>query len=174
MLGRWAPWYRGLEAGEPQSYGDTTTYGLAAEFLADCKSVADWGTGKGYFQTLRPDAIGVDGTDTPFADVVADLRTYRRKVGGILLRHVLEHNEDWREIMDNAAWSANAKLCIVLFTPLSDVTHEIARAPDIDVPDISFRLSDITERLAGFAVGFTEHDTVTQYGREVVIRAVRT
>jgi hypothetical protein len=172
MTGAWAPWYEGLT--EPQAYGDLLTYEVAAAFLADCATVADWGTGKGWFKTLRPDAIGVDGTASPFADVVTDLTEYREPSDGILLRHVLEHNYRWDVILSNAAECAQQKLCVVLFTPCGDVTREIAFTEQLGVPDMSFALSDIFGFLAEFSETRTRHlRTNTQYGTETVILATR-
>lgn len=171
MKNKWAGWYAGVD--EPQAYGETTTYELAAEFLSDCATVEDWGTGKGWFKTLRSDAIGVDGTDSPFADVVADLRFYRTDADGILLRHVLEHNYDWADILSNAASSARRKLCIVLFTPCGPETREIAFTEEVGVPDMSFNVSDITDRLGAFTVDVSMLSTNTQYGQETMLQATR-
>lgn len=170
-VGRWAQWYHGLQ--EPEPYGDTRSYYVAGAFLKDCEVVADWGCGKGFFKTVRPDCVGVDGTLTAFSDVVADLTRYVHFTDGVLLRHVLEHNYDWPSILNNAISSAQYKLCIVLFTPMSDQTHVITVNPDIDVPDIGFRLEDITGPLgdSGAEVKISHFASATQYGEETVVMA---
>jgi hypothetical protein len=175
-LGKWDQWYAGLEDGEPQAYGDVFSYALAADFLQDCASVEDWGCGKGWFRTLMkggPEYTGIDGSKTPFADVVADLTEYLSNPDGILIRHVLEHNYQWQEILANAVQSARKKLCIILFTPCSAETHEIAYTEDVGVPDISFDLRDILDRMGGFEVESERIVTATQYGEETIIRGVR-
>lgn len=175
-VGAWDRWYAGLQADDPQPYGDSFSYALAADFLQDCSSVEDWGCGKGWFRTLLqggPKYIGIDGSQTPFADVVADLTEYLSNPDGILIRHVLEHNYQWADILANAVQSARRKLCIVLFTPCSPETHEIAFTEDVGVPDLSFDLADICDRMGGFDVETERIVTATQYGEETIIRGVR-
>lgn len=166
-LGKWDRWYAGLT--EPQPYGDTPTYEMGAEFLAPCEMVEDWGCGKGWFRRFRRDGYsGVDGSWSPFADVVADLVTYRSSVPGVFMRHVLEHNYDWAAILDNAVASFTERMVLVTFTPFSDRTHEITFAPDPGVPDMSFRLSDLTDRFGDATWRCEELQTATQYGVEAI------
>src|SRR3954447_20891825 len=104
-LGKWDTWYAGLS--EPEPYGDVMSYRLAAEWLASCASIADWGCGKGAFRGFV-DAdryVGFDGSSTPFADRVVDLTDFGYASDGILLRHVIEHDYEWRKILHNAAAS---------------------------------------------------------------------
>ena len=175
-VGLWDRWYAsGLD--EPQPYGDTVTYELGAAWLADCAMVEDWGCGKGWLRTLVPPERyrGVDGSQTPFADVVADLVDYRSRVPGIFIRHVLEHNRDWAAILDNALASAQQRLFVALFTPLVEHTGPIAYADDPGVPDIAFRLADLTDRIeaAGFEWTAQTLVTKTQYKQETVLRCQR-
>lgn len=167
----WDAWYVGLL--EPEPYGDTRSYGLAEKFLSDCETVQDWGCGKGWFKTLRPDAVGVDGTQTPFSDVVTDLRSYICWTDGVLLRHVLEHNYDWAQILLNAVNSAQHKLCIILFTPLGEETKEIAFTEQLGVPDLSFALSDLLAYLEDFSVEMSGFPSATQYGQETILYCTR-
>src|SRR6266436_238664 len=139
-VGKWDRWYEGLQD-SPSSFrfADTITYELGAKFLQDCAVVEDWGVGAGGFKRYRPDAIGIDGSKTPFADKIADLVSYRSHVDGIFMRHVLEHNYGWRRILENALHSAK-KICVVLFVPFSKgETIKLAdNAPHgVDVPDLS-------------------------------------
>src|SRR5262249_21544228 len=99
-------------------FADTATYRLGAKFLEDCAVVEDWGVGAGGFKRYRPDAIGIDGSKTPFADKIVDLVSYRSNVDGIFIRHVLEHNYDWPRILDNPLHSAK-KVCVLFFVPFS-------------------------------------------------------
>ena len=175
-LGRWDRVYAtGLD--EPQPYGDTLTYELGAEWLAGCALIEDWGCGKGWMRNLiQPDRYrGIDGSLTPFADVVVDLADYRSDVPGVFIRHVLEHDERWPAILDNALASATERLFVALFTPLVEQTGPIAHNDLIGVPDISFRLADLTDRItaAGFGWSAERLQTATQYGSETVLRCER-
>jgi len=160
---------------EPEPYGDTTTYQLGADWLADCPLVEDWGCGKGWLRTFIPaDRYrGIDGSVSLFVDEVADLAVYRSEVAGVFIRHVLEHDYRWPAILDNAAASAQERLVVILFTPPADTTHEIAYAADPGVPDIAFCLEDLTDRLEGFTWNTAQYETATQYGIETVILAER-
>lgn len=172
LIGRWASWYQGLQ--EPQAYGEETSYHLAAEFLDDCETVQDWGCGKGFFRTIcRGQYLGIDGTKTPFCDVVADLTEFRSEADGVLLRHVIEHNYGWPMILESAAATARRKICIVLFTPVVEETREIAFTEPLGVPDISFAIKDVAVHLRAFDLEHERIETVTQYGEETIIRAVR-
>lgn len=176
-LHKWDHWYSGLCVSEPQAYGDTTTYHLAADWLGDMQ-VEDWGCGKGFFRTLIPSHFytGVDGSSTPFADKIVDLCSYRSHVEGILLRHVLEHNDNWTEILANALVSATERIVLILFTPMTDVTTVICRPDDIDVPDISFSHFELMSHVepAGWTATWADHQTATQYGVERVYLLERT
>ena len=101
--GKWEALYRTFS--EQRPYGDTTTYEMAANLFAGLKTVEDWGCGLGWFKRHLDPAIrykGVDGSHSPWADEVTDLTKYRSRAEGILLRHVLEHNDAWRAVLTNA------------------------------------------------------------------------
>jgi hypothetical protein len=167
-LNEWDGHYATLT--QPEAYGGDASYRLAAEWVKDCQSVEDWGCGKGWLRSMvDPKAyIGVDGSRTPFADVIADLTTYRSQCEGLVLRHVLEHSRDWVKILDNAVASFTKRLCIVLFTPLADQTTVLRTEPDYgDVPVISFRLTDLLDRLGDETV------KIRVVGDETVIRYAR-
>lgn len=153
-VGKWDAWYRDLvpEKIGAFRYGDTVTYRMASAFMADVGEVEDWGCGAGGFKRFyHGKYIGVDGSKTPFADRIVDLCNYTSPVEGIVMRHVLEHNYRWQEILDGAVRSFTRKFCLILFTPFSESTREIAhnRAHGVDVPDLSFSRADIEARLAG-------------------------
>lgn len=106
------PAVRGIAVDDPAApgYGSIESYRLAAVFLEDCKEVEDWGCGFGTLGRfcLSPKYTGLDGSESPAAKAVIDLRTYTSDVDGILLRHVLEHNPTgWRQILVNALGSKN-------------------------------------------------------------------
>jgi len=58
-------------------------------------------------------------------------------------------------------------MCLVLFTPMSDETREIAWNEEIGVPDISFRHEDIVEAFGpGVRYTFEDIKSDTGYGGE--------
>lgn len=166
VVGAWDSQYQHLT--ERQPYGSAATYEVARAFLHDCETVEDWGCGMGWFKMLRPDARGIDGSCTPFADEIADLTTYTSAVDGILLRHVLDHNYAWEAILGNAIASARRKIVVVLFLPTVPET----RTTRVDgylypgVPDIAFRLSDVTDYF-----GLLWDVRTARFGEETVITA---
>ncbi len=152
MSDKWNEWYKDLTKNDIGSfkYGDTITYQLGYNFLQTCDKIEDWGCGVGGFKRLFINEdlnkyIGVDGSKTPFADIKTDLKNYTSNVDGIFMRHVLEHNYEWQIILENACKSFNKKMCLILFTPFSDVTKEIAHnlKHGVDVPDISFDKNEL-------------------------------
>lgn len=175
MLGKWDTWFVGIEA--PEFFGDTTTYALGAEWLADCDVVEDWGCGKGGLRTLIPATRyrGIDGSQTPFADITTDLTTYHSNVCGVFIRHVLEHNFEWSTILRNACRSAQRRFFLAIFTPPADHTHQIAWNDDPGVPDLAFNPTYLTNLIDsyGFNVATEQLATQTQYGVETVFRAKR-
>jgi len=172
-LGKWDRWYSLLDPAVPEPYGDSPTYALVAAF-AEPLPVADWGCGKGWLRRFVTDYHGVDGSATPFADEVADLAAYRTPSPVVVIRHVLEHDYRWRDILRNAAAAAGQRLAIVLFTPTGDHTHEIAWNDGPGVPDLSFALTDILGELGAFDVHVTTlHSPTTQYKLETVLLCER-
>jgi hypothetical protein len=157
-------------------YGDDTTYQLAAKWVAGCATVEDWGCGERRLeQFMRPGSayLGVDGSGS-YADVREDLAARKTEAEGIVMRHVLEHNENWAEILDNAIRSCTRRLFIALYTPAAEETRALDRPDVAHCPVISFRLGDITGRLAGWG-RWKPAETVTtagDYGQEIVLRAV--
>jgi hypothetical protein len=170
MLGKWDAWYKNAGP-EPSSfrYGNTATYQMAADFLADMDLVEDWGCGLGGFKRVCTAPYwGIDGSKTPIADVIADLCTYRSNVDGIMMRHVLEHNYNWMDVLENAVASFRKKFCLILFTPFQDETREIAhnRKHGVDVPTIGFKQEDIEKYLKGMEWSMQTLETKTVYKME--------
>ena len=144
-------------------YDDETMYVEGMTRLKDCEVVEDWGCGTAWAKRYRTGTyIGVDWAPG-FADVVADLHTYTSRVDGIYMRGVLEHNEDWQPILDNALASA-PHLVLVLFTPMAAETSVIA-VNGRGIPDISFAAGDIEARFKR-PFTFKDYATDTQYGTE--------
>lgn len=159
----------------PGIYG-TETYEKPVKWLLEtCESIEDWGCGYGYARRFVPEGkyFGVDGSPdaAPYADKIADLTGYTSSVDGIFMRHILEHNLRWREILMNMVDSFTARLALVMFTPFGEVTE--AMGDPAGLVDLSFRKEDIT----GFFKGLTwteEHlETDTQYGQEHIFYVER-
>lgn len=148
-MDKWNVWYKNLDVNKPDNFvnSDLTTFQKGYDFLKSCNKIEDWGCGSGGFKMFCPDNkyIGIDGSKTPFANIKADLTVYKSKVNGIFMRHILEHNYQWKSILENAIESFTEKMCLILFTPFSDVHKEIAHnlKHGIDVPDLSFSKSDL-------------------------------
>ena len=175
MLGKWDRWYAGLT--EPAAYGDTITYQRGADWLRGLH-VEDWGCGKGWLRQFIPADLyrGIDGSHSPFVDEIADLRTYRSQTEGVFLRHVLEHNTEWQAVLDNALASATQRLFLAIFTPMAaTTTHQCGQSDDLGVPDISFAIGDLADRIeaAGFDWTADTFATNTQYGEETVLECER-
>jgi hypothetical protein len=152
MLGKWDGWYKNVNTAGPIHYGDEITYRLAGDFMADIDELEDWGCGNGGFRKYyKGKYVGIDGSASKFTDIVADLRTYRSNADGILVRHILEHNYDWKTVLQNAVASFNKKLCIIFFTPFVEETKEIAhnKKHGVDVPDIAFNQKEIEKFFEG-------------------------
>lgn len=167
-VGKWNIWYKNLA--QIEAYGDTITYTIGADFLSTCETVEDWGCGKGWFRKFRETGyIGLDGSQTPYADKVIDLTEYRSTVDGIFMRHVLEHNYEWKAVLENALESFREKMVLIIFTPFSDETKEIAFFPEIGVPDISFSKEELQNIIKDHKCNYTLREgleTDTAYGVE--------
>lgn len=153
--------------------GDDVTYRKAADFLYGLPVVEDWGCGGGWFSKFltRSDYVGIDGSPGPRTSVVTDLRTYRSAAPGIMLRHVLEHNEHWMLVLANALCSFRNRMVLVVFTPSVPVTREINTNAN-GVPDIAFSYYDISTVIHQVApdvsLAMESVTTATQYGQETI------
>ena len=161
-----------------KAYGPTLTYKMGAEFLAGMPLIEDWGCGRGYFRKLvQPGRYrGIDGTAGPLVDEVVDLVTYRSAVPAIFMRHVIEHNYEWKTILANALSSFEQRFCLILFTPFTDgPTTNIAKRPFLKVvPDLSFNREEFRAAIQGVHASITTVETPrSQYGIEHVIKMTR-
>lgn len=175
-VGKWDWAYASVSKSDPQRYGgDDTTYRIGAEWLRDCGHVQDWGCGMGWFsQYVGPQQqyVGVDGSQTPFADKVVDLATFTTLTEGLFMRHVLEHNYQWQQVLENALQSFTKRMCLVIFTPWAEETHEIRFQESYGVPDISFRFEDISDPIDRLGASWSCETlpTATEYHVEHVFR----
>lgn len=176
-VGKWNDWYKDLpEQASAFNYGDTITYQLASEFLKDCSTVEDWGCGAGGFLRYRPDAVGVDGSDTRFAQKkFINLREYTSDVEGVHIRHIFEHNYNWSDILHNALKSAKKKLAITLFIPLDPAGTKQLAYNDIhgvNVPDVQINEQEFMDIITSYGPTGIErniYETETGYGKEETI-----
>lgn len=96
-------------------YGARESYEIGLKWLEPCAVIEDWGAGSKFAKTLRPQGyVSVDCED---ADVCTDLNVYRSSPDGIFMRHVLEHNIDWRVVLDNALQSFRRRMALIMFLP---------------------------------------------------------
>ncbi len=178
-VGRWAPWYRGVKPGDaPRPYGTTPAYQRGADWLAGCVTVEDWGCGLGYFRNYIPADryCGVDGTYSPFVNVIADLVTYRSPspgTPGLFMRGVIEHERQWRRVLENAVASFTRRMVLVLFTPMVAETQEIGYVEELGVPDIAFAHEDVMAFFDGLTVAWDDIESDTGYGGERIYRIER-
>jgi hypothetical protein len=179
-LGKWNDWYKNISKDRViHLYGISDSYQLGANFLDDCEVVEDWGVGEGGFKRIREDAIGIDGSNTPYADKIVDLTEYISKCDGIFIRHVLEHNFDWKKILENALASAD-KVFLVLFTSLAEEEtveliseSEANRKYGVDVPSLSLGREEIYEILDGYDFIEEEITSETFFGKETIFRITK-
>jgi hypothetical protein len=162
ILGKWN------YGGAPRfPYGEEASYQKAMDFLDGPHIIEDWGCGTAWARKFVKHGryIGLDGSWSMHCDQVVDLRTYRSSADSILIRHILEHNFEWKKILENALASFQKKFCLIIFTPFGPETKQIATTWET-VPDLSFRKEDLLEYLKPFS--FTEESikSDTQYGGE--------
>jgi hypothetical protein len=169
---RWKAWYD--KDSTLAEYGDKQTYNIGVDFLKGL-AVEDWGCGRGWFRSLHQGPyVGIDGTATRHADIVADLRKYKSSTPGLWLRHVLEHNWDWRLVLDNAVASAEQKIAIIVFTPNGE-GEQLGYTEELDVPDIALPHEVIADTLrsGGFVVDQRTVQTGSHYGEETIFLGVK-
>lgn len=178
-VGAWDSHHGALDA--PKAYG-SSSYANIARLVEHCDVVADWGCGGGALRAfLRPDQtyVGVDGSKSPYATVRADLEEYHEPSCAVVLRHVLEHNDRWLRVLNNAVEAFTDQLVIVLFTPLVDETRVMFREPDYhNVPVIAFNVDDLTDAIPSspslqYTVDREVPSPDTAFGAETYINAFR-
>lgn len=163
IVGRWQ-----YGNAAPFPYGDDVTYRKGLAFLDGHGTIEDWGAGTGYARRFVTQSTyrALDGSPSLEVDRVVDLRTYRSDADCIFMRHVLEHNPDWRRILENGLRSFRRRMVLVVFTPFAAETHEIGSWHGI--PDLAFRKEDLVAYFDGLAWREETVDSNTEYLREHV------
>lgn len=154
MKDRWN--YAGL--GQVQ-YGDESSYQAAADWL-DWPGwlVEDWGCGCAYARRFFHHAkyFGIDGSQNDYADLCrVELDCRFSTPDGLMMRHVLDHNEGWRSVLNRAASCCQRRMVLDFFIPFGPVTKIVDRTFDPRYPDIvnmQFRREDIFEELTAYRV----------------------
>jgi hypothetical protein len=154
MRNKWN--YKGL--GQVK-YGHPESYERPAAFFDEIGGVLeDCGCGcagmKPHVKVCR--YIGIDGSKNDFADRCdVDLREYRSNCDCLLLRGVLDHNEEWEKILVNALASFNKRMVVMIFHDLGAKTKVILRHNDPKfpgVPDLQFCLGDLMRHMQPYLV----------------------
>lgn len=146
MINRWN--YSGL--GQVQ-YGDIPSYTHACKWLDIGGILEDWGCGCAFAKQFVTHSTyrGIDGSTNSYADVCGvDLENYRSDCDCLLLRHVLDHNEGWKKILQNALASFRKRMVVVFFIEFGELTKVVSRSDSplyLGVPDIQFRKQDILD-----------------------------
>lgn len=174
-LNKWAPWYAAGAADDSATrYTDSVTYEMAADWLEGL-DVEDWGAGYAWYRRYHRGGtyVAIDGTPG-FCDVVADLTTYRSTTDGLMMRHVLEHDWGWRDILRNAIASCVKRMVLVTFIPNPGrEEQQVGFTDELGVPDIAIPHHVIRAAFRGWRVDKTYVDTMTAFGGETVWRAER-
>lgn len=169
---KWDKFYEKI----PTHHHAQESYMRAAKFLQTCSKVEDWGVGHGGFLKYRPDAIGIDGSNTPFArKKYVDLTQYTSPCDGIHIRHVLEHNYEWKKIIENALKSAKKRIVVTFFIPMAVLTRLTEQLCDnneigINVPDLRISEYEFSELIKNHVV-YIENikSPETRYGWEQIV-----
>ena len=85
------------------------------------------------------------------------------------MRHVLEHNVEWRRILAGAIASFRKRMALIIFTPFAETTRVMSTAlhcTSVSVPDLSFRKEDLTQCFDDLRYTEESLKTDTQYGVE--------
>lgn len=179
-IGKWDRWYElpgVIESRQP--FGKLHTYHEACSWFEGVSLVADWGCGKGYFGELfKGQVIGIDGSHSPYADVIADLTEYKEKSPGILIRHVLEHEPNWRLVLKNALTAFTDKAMLIFFiAPGNGPDQDLYWEEDPGVPNLRIDMKSLHELIESSGCNWSRQEmgqkTIGKFGREVVYKFSR-
>lgn len=119
-LGKWDGWRYSL----PIQLGHSESYVKAIEWLDGYGHIADWGGGTGYAKQFvkRSTYTVIDGSKSLASNLTVDLAKFDGESECILLRHVLEHNYNWQDILVNVIKNFARRAAIVTFMPFEYAT----------------------------------------------------
>lgn len=118
IAGRWT--YEGFTT--PYCYGGKDSYWLGMSWLTGCAVIEDWGCGCAYAKNYTPTGsqyVGVDGSPSQWTAIVDNLEARRSQPEGLFMRHVLEHNPNWRLVLANALTAFTRRMSLITFLPLA-------------------------------------------------------
>jgi len=150
-------------------YDEETSYRLGMEFLdGHGATIEDWGCGTGFAKRFVSTSsyVGVDGSASDFASIKADLQSYTSDVDCVFMRHVLEHNWGWRQILANAVASFRKRMVLIVFTPLGESEQRLDNNEKI--PDLQLGRDEILSYFKGMTVREETIESATQYGVETL------
>ena len=140
-------------------YGHQSTYKRPCAWLDEVGgTLEDWGCGcagaKEHVKRCR--YVGLDGSQNDYADRCdVDLREYTSEADCILLRHVIDHNEDWEKILRNAVASFKKRMVLIIFHDLGPVTRVLFRQGSQKFPgvvDMQFKREDLMKHIAPYLI----------------------
>jgi glycosyltransferase involved in cell wall biosynthesis len=161
MLRRWP--YR---PDDRYPYGADLTYEKGMAFLDQPGAVIeDWGCGTTYARRFvtKGTYVGIDGSPVESTDTVTDLRQYTSTADCIFMRHVLEHNTEWRTVLQNALDSFRKRMVLIIFTPFGEETRGLDVEVPTGIPTISFRKQDLTDMIRHLPYREEQVTTDTEY-----------
>lgn len=152
-------------------FGDTTTYERGLGWLDEvCETIEDWGAGlawgRQYVKKAQYKAIDHSPSSAKFVDEVSPLDVWQSDPDGIFMRHVLEHNWGWRDILENALVSFAKRMVLVTFTPFSAGDSFPNRPAGDPYLDLSINRTELTDMMGTLLVRDEQLATDTQYRQE--------
>ena len=162
-----------------KAYGEPFTMRLGAWWLnrPEIKVIEDWGAGFGGFKPLvaeHQQYVGLDGSASKSADKIVDFEHYSSSVDGAHMRHVIEHNYEWRSVLHNFLDSFKIRGVLTLFTPFVNTPSVVDKEFDWEgytMPNISFNREELEDMMLEHNLSWTLLDSLptdTEYGIEHV------
>lgn len=135
------------------------TYKIAGDYLSGEGLVEDWGAGTCWAkQYIKSPYLGIDGAWSRWSDKIVDLTSYKSSAPKILMRHVLEHNWEWRSILSNMLSSFQEKALLVLFLKPGEKDWNVYKnsyEPHKEIPGLSLCEKDLHEIIEKSGVEMT-------------------
>lgn len=139
-------------------YGHPESYSRPAAWFDEVGGVLeDWGCGCcGMKEHVKVcEYVGIDGSKNDFANKFEDLREYTSSCDCLLLRGVIDHNEEWEKVLSNAMASFKKRAVVMIFHDLGPKTKVIIRHSNPRYPgviDMQFCLEDLMKHMLPYLV----------------------